>query len=116
MMLYKNTKVKVHSPDGDTDFFDIVSGVLQRDASTPYLFIICLDYILRTSIDLMKENDYSDKVKKLVTPRINNYGRRQRWWHSASGKYTRPGRIHAGEGNKRLRPPSQYRQNEIHVL
>ena len=30
MMLYKNTKVKLHSPDGDTDFFDIVAGVLQR--------------------------------------------------------------------------------------
>ena len=31
MKLYKNTKVKVHSPDGDTDYFDIVAGVLQRD-------------------------------------------------------------------------------------
>ena len=29
MMLYKNTKVKVQSPDGDTDFYDIVTGVLQ---------------------------------------------------------------------------------------
>ena len=28
MMLYRNTKVKVHSPDGDTDYFDIVAGVL----------------------------------------------------------------------------------------
>ena len=27
MMIYKNTKVKVRSPDGDTDF-DIVTGVL----------------------------------------------------------------------------------------
>ena len=31
MMLYKNTKVKVRSPDGDTDYFDIVAGVLQGD-------------------------------------------------------------------------------------
>ena len=31
MILYKNTKVKVHSADQDTDFFDIVAGVLQRD-------------------------------------------------------------------------------------
>ena len=29
MMLYKNTKVKVRSPDGDTDFFDIAAGVVQ---------------------------------------------------------------------------------------
>ena len=28
MILYKNTKVKVHSSDRDTDFFDIVAGVL----------------------------------------------------------------------------------------
>ena len=28
MMLYKNTKVKVHSPDGGTDYFKIVAGVL----------------------------------------------------------------------------------------
>ena len=28
MILYKNMKVKVFSPDRDTDFFDIVAGVL----------------------------------------------------------------------------------------
>ena len=57
MMLFKNTKVKVRSPDGDTDYCDIVTGVLQGDTLAPYLFIICLDYELKTSIDLMKEND-----------------------------------------------------------
>ena len=51
-------KVKVRSPDGDTDYFDIVAGVLQGDTLSPYLFIICLDYVLRTSIDLMKENSF----------------------------------------------------------
>ena len=37
MMLYRNTKVKVRSSDGDTDYFDIVAGVLQGDtlASIP---------------------------------------------------------------------------------
>ena len=25
MILYRNTKVKVRSPDGDTDYFDIVA-------------------------------------------------------------------------------------------
>ena len=58
MILYKNTKVKVRSQDGDTDNFDIVSGVLQGDTLAPYLFIICLDYVPRTSIDLMKENGF----------------------------------------------------------
>ena len=28
MMLYRNTKVKVGSPDGNTDYFDIVAGEL----------------------------------------------------------------------------------------
>ena len=47
----RNTKVKERSPDGDTDYFDIVAGVLQGDTLAPYLFIICLDYVLRTWID-----------------------------------------------------------------
>ena len=51
MMLYKNTNVKVRSPAGDTDFFDIVTGVLQGGTLAPYLFIICLDSVLRTSIE-----------------------------------------------------------------
>ena len=58
MMLYKNTKVKVCFSDGNTDYFDIVAGVLQRDTLAPYLFIICLDYMLRTSIDKMKDNRF----------------------------------------------------------
>ena len=55
-MLYKNTKVKVCSQDADADIFDIVAGVLQRDTQTSYLIIICLDYVLRMLIDLIKEN------------------------------------------------------------
>ena len=31
MMLYKNTKLKVHTSDEDTDFSDIVASVLQGD-------------------------------------------------------------------------------------
>ena len=49
-------KLNVCSPDGDTGYFDIVAGVLQGDSLAPYLFIICQDYVLRTSIELMKEN------------------------------------------------------------
>ena len=41
MMLNKNTKVKVPSLDEDTDFFDIVAGVLQGDTLAQYLFINC---------------------------------------------------------------------------
>ena len=55
MMLYGNTNVvKVRSPGGDTDFFNIVAGFLRGNKLAPYLFIICLDYILGTPIDLKK--------------------------------------------------------------
>ena len=64
MILYRN----VHSPDGDTDYFDIVAGVLQGDTLVPYLFIICLDYLLRTSIDKIKENGF-----KLTKERSRGY-------------------------------------------
>ena len=63
-ILYRNTKVKVHSPDGDTEYFDIVAGVLQGDTLAPYLFIICLDYVLRTSIDNIRENGFVLTKKK----------------------------------------------------
>ena len=55
-ILYRNTKVKVRSPDGDTEYFDIVAGDLQGDTLAPYLFAICVDYVLRTSNDKIKEN------------------------------------------------------------
>ena len=63
MILYRNTKWKVRSPDGDTEYFDIVAGVLQGDTLAPYLFIICLDYVLRTSIDK------SEKMASRLTKR-----------------------------------------------
>ncbi len=48
-ILYRNTKVKVRSPDGN-------------------LFIICLDYVLRTSIDKIRENGF-----KLTKKRSRRY-------------------------------------------
>ena len=68
MMLYRNTKVKVCSLDGDTDYFDIVVGVLQGDTLALYLFIICLDYVFWTSIDKMKNNGF-----KLTKERSRRY-------------------------------------------
>ena len=68
MILYRNTKVKVCSPDGDTDNHNIVAGVLQGDTLAPYHFIICLHYVLRTSIDKIKENSF-----KLTKERSRRY-------------------------------------------
>ena len=57
-ILYRNTKVKVRSPDGDSEYLDIESGVLQGDTLATYPFIICLDYVFRTSIDKIRENGF----------------------------------------------------------
>ena len=51
-------KVKVPSPDGDTDYFNIVVGMLQGDTLDSYLFIICLDNMFRMCTDLMEENGF----------------------------------------------------------
>ena len=56
MMLYKN--MKVCFLDGDTDYFNIVAGVLQGNTLALYLFIICLAYVLRMSIDKIKDNGF----------------------------------------------------------
>ena len=97
-ILYRNTKVKVRSPDGDTEYFDIVAGVLKGDALAPYIIIICLDYVLRTSIDKIRENcfeltkkrsrrypaktiadaDYADDIAILA----NTPGQAKTLWHS----------------------------------
>ena len=65
MMLYRNTKIKVCFPDGDTDYFGIVEGVLQGDTLALYLFIICLVYMLGTSIDKTKANRF-EKTKERI--------------------------------------------------
>ena len=59
MTLNKSTKAVVYSTDGATVFFDIVGGDIQGDELAPYLLILCLDYILLTSIDLIKENGFT---------------------------------------------------------
>ena len=56
--------MKVRSPDGDTEFFDIVAGVLQGDTVATRLFIICLDNVLRTSIDEIKEDGFELTKKR----------------------------------------------------
>ena len=48
----------------ETEYFDIVAGVLQGDTVALYLFIICLDYVLRTSIDKIRENSFELTKKR----------------------------------------------------
>ena len=46
------------------DFFNPVTGFLQGDTLEPYLFILWLDNILQTSIDLIKENGFTLKKER----------------------------------------------------
>ena len=69
-MFYKNTKAIVRLPDGDTYSLDILAGILLGDIFAPYLFIICQDNVLLTSIDLIKENGLTLKRT------------RSRWYHA----------------------------------
>ena len=48
---YKNTKSIVRTDDGDTDFINISGGVLQGDTLAPFLFRICLYYVLKKALD-----------------------------------------------------------------
>ena len=60
MILYKNTKVKVRSSDGDTDYFDIVAGAVQWE---------------RTPIDIMKEDGFrlaKEKSRRYPANRITD--------------------------------------------
>ena len=65
MMLYKNEV---------TDFFDIVTGELPGDTLAPYLFIICLDYVLRTLVDVMKQNGFT-----LIRPEAEDTSHERFW-------------------------------------
>ena len=74
MIIHKNMKGKARSPDGETDYFDIVAGVLQGDTLASYLFIICLDYAIRTSTNKMKDIGF-----KLTKERSRRYPHKQLW-------------------------------------
>ena len=49
-IIYTSTKAKVLSPDGETEFFEILAGVLQGDTLAPYIFTIMKDYAMGQAI------------------------------------------------------------------
>ena len=84
---------EVRSPDGETGFFDIVAGGLQGDTTAPYIFIIYLDYVLWTSLDLLKENGFTPKTARSRRYPAQTITDADYADDSASSKYTYPGRI-----------------------
>ena len=51
MIAYKHTKSIVRTDDDDTEFIKISGVVLQGDTLATFLFIICLDYVLKKALD-----------------------------------------------------------------
>ena len=54
----------VRSPDGDTDFFDISAEFLHGDTLASYIFLICLDYVLRKALDKNNELGFTLAKRK----------------------------------------------------
>ena len=81
----------IRPTDSDTDFFDIVTGILQGDILAPYTRIICQYFVLLTSTDLIKENDFTLKKgqKQTMSHRIYRKPQQSRW-SNASCKYICP--------------------------
>ena len=88
-ILYRNTKVKVRSHGWRHKILWHCSRILQGDTLAPYLFIICLDYVLRTSIDKIKENGFelTKKRSRMYLATTMTYAD-----DSDTGKYTWPSR------------------------
>ena len=61
---YSQTWAKVRTPDGETESFQILAGVLQGDTLTPFLFIVDLDYALRCAISGREEELVFTLVKR----------------------------------------------------
>ena len=98
------------SPDRDTDVFDIVTGVLQGDTLESFLFILNLDYIHRTSIDLNKWF-LAEKCKKLmIFCKIYDIWSIRRW-PDTSHKHISPSEIPIAYWSQ-----SEYTENSEHVF
>ena len=54
-LVYDGTCARVLMPDGNTDYFETLAGVLQGNMLTTFPFIIVLDYITRQAIDGKEE-------------------------------------------------------------
>ena len=66
-LFYENTTAKVICPDDDTSFFTIHARVLQEDTLALYLFIIVVDYAMKTAIS--NSADYGSIFEKAKSRR-----------------------------------------------
>ena len=69
--LHENIRARVLTPDGETDSFKITVGVLQGDTLAPFLFVIVLDYAMRTALKGKEELSFMlTKILNIRHPAI----------------------------------------------
>ena len=49
-IMYEDTTSKVITPDGETETFNILDGILQGDTLDPYLYVIVINNVMRTAL------------------------------------------------------------------
>ena len=78
MMLYKDRKVKVCSPDGDTEVFIIFAGMLSCDILTTARYLLKQN---ASNVDRFNERKpfYTGTGSKQTISRTDDYGRALRW-------------------------------------
>ena len=71
--IYDNPEKFVLSPDGATDSFFTITGILQGDTLAPYLFILVVDYIFRISLDPINNNRLTLQERKFTYHSSKHY-------------------------------------------
>ena len=72
-IMYEYTSAKVITPDGDSETFSILAGVVQGDILAPYFFVIVIDYIMRKAITGREEKlDFQLRKRQSRTSTTHN--------------------------------------------
>ena len=68
-IMYEDTTAMVITPDGETETFNILTGVLQGDTLAPYLIVIVIDYFMGTGL-LGSEDKLGFQLRKRQIRRV----------------------------------------------
>ena len=68
-IMYEDITAKVVTSDGETETFNILAGALQGGTLAPYLFVIVIDYVIRTAL-LGREYKLGFQLRKRKSRRV----------------------------------------------
>ena len=120
-IIYEDTTAKVITTDKETETFNILAGVLQGDTLAPYIFVLVIDYVMRTALE-GRENKLGFQLRigksrrvPLITVIDMDFADDIAL---VSGRYQRsPRDTHSSRKiSKMSRTKHEYRENEIHEL